>query len=366
MYSGPARDRRGSGLSGYEPAELGSRGGVVTQQRREQENKIEIHPAAALLPDPTTGEYERLKEDIRKNGLRVPVVLTADDRILDGRSRHRACQELGITMTSRTTTMTEETNPIGFVLSMNAARRHLARDQLVALYLVHNADTIEADQKAAQAAQQANLKKGNARELPVKPSGKTSAKIAKATGVSRSTVERVQKVVKKAPERLEDVATGKVSAIKVLEEIAPSEQPTAEDTYLTEIVTGSKRTMAAIKLTVKERRAVNPEVLDKAQEALRKVLAALETLAPRWTCTECDHVLDVGEEPDSKWECSNEQCGNTWVGDRQCDSCGKTFSRKELDHACPECEGEMEMVAWETVKEAPEPLTAPADGGATA
>lgn len=346
-------ERKGNAMNSRtdEYAEAEKRGAGATPQRREQQSAVDIHPAARLLPEPTAEEYERLKEDIRKNGLRVPIILAADGRILDGRSRIRACTELDIRYATKVATLDEMLDPPAFVLSMNAVRRHLLADQIVAIYLEANALKVEADQKAAQAAQQANLKKGDVRELHLKPSGKTSDKIARTTGVSRSTVERVQKVAKKAPERLADVAKGTVSAVKVLEGIQPSKQPSAANTYLTEIVTACKRAKTAIKVTVKERRAVDPVALGKAQEEVTELQDLLQTIAPRWECTGCHHALEMGEEPDPKWECSNEECGHAWVGDRQCDSCNNTFSRKELDHACPECQEEMEQVGWETVSD---------------
>jgi hypothetical protein len=101
-------------------------------------------------------------------------------------------------------------------------------DQIAAIYIQANAPRVEADQNAAEEAQQAGLKKGTARGVHVAPTGKTAEKIAKATGVSESTVKRVRKVKKVAPERLADVAAGHVSAMKVLKEIAPRKSATKD------------------------------------------------------------------------------------------------------------------------------------------
>lgn len=86
---------------------------------------LSVHPPAELFQAPITEDYERLKEDIRNHGQRVPIVLTSDGRILDGVSRARACQELEITPITRPATAVEETDPYAFVLSMNLARRQL-------------------------------------------------------------------------------------------------------------------------------------------------------------------------------------------------------------------------------------------------
>jgi ParB-like chromosome segregation protein Spo0J len=151
----------------------------------------EIHPAARRLPEPTLEEYERLKADIKEHGLRIPIVLTPDAEILDGRTRVRACAELGVPCASRTTTVDEAVDPVGFVLSMNAARRHLSATKVVEIYLEANKAKLEADQKSAKAAQRANLKQGGARGVSTTPTGKMAARIAEATGVSESTVKNV-------------------------------------------------------------------------------------------------------------------------------------------------------------------------------
>jgi hypothetical protein len=209
-------------------------------------------------------------------------------------------------------------DPTAFVLSMNAARRHLTGDQVIALYMQANAVTIEAEKAAGRVTQQANLKKGPARPegSTVSPSGKTAARIGKALGKSASAVKRVQRVQKVAPERMPEVVRGEISAARVLKKVAPTkakdpakaEQAMAkgeapaisvEDNYLTEIGEGRPVDSVAIRAT---------------QEAVRKLLDALETIAPRWVCSACNHTLAPGEEPEPKWECGNEGCGETWVG----------------------------------------------------
>ena len=52
------------------------------------ENKYQV------MPPLSDEEYEGLKGDIAENGVQVPVVLDADDNIIDGYHRVRAWQEL--------------------------------------------------------------------------------------------------------------------------------------------------------------------------------------------------------------------------------------------------------------------------------
>lgn len=56
----------------------------------------------------------------------MPVALTPDGQLLDGRHRWRACQELGIEPKTEIIT----TNPWAYVVSMNLHRRHLSVSQL--------------------------------------------------------------------------------------------------------------------------------------------------------------------------------------------------------------------------------------------
>jgi hypothetical protein len=52
------------------------------------ESILEPHPLASLFPPMGRYEYEELKADILRNGLRMPIVLF-EERILDGRNRYR-------------------------------------------------------------------------------------------------------------------------------------------------------------------------------------------------------------------------------------------------------------------------------------
>lgn len=49
-----------------------------------------------ILPQHTSDEIEALRDDLRVNGLKVPVILDEADSIIDGRLRARLCDTLGI------------------------------------------------------------------------------------------------------------------------------------------------------------------------------------------------------------------------------------------------------------------------------
>ncbi len=81
--------------------------------------------AADALPLLVGAEYATLRDDIAAHGLHMPVVLTPDGMLLDGRNRARACEELGITPA----TTVYEGEPVAYVVSLNIARRHLNENQ---------------------------------------------------------------------------------------------------------------------------------------------------------------------------------------------------------------------------------------------
>jgi len=86
---------------------------------------MEPHEYAMLLPGMAKNPYEGLKEDISRNGLVSPIV-TLDGKILDGRHRYKACDELGIEPRF------EEFSGGGaleYVISTNIHRRSLSEGQ---------------------------------------------------------------------------------------------------------------------------------------------------------------------------------------------------------------------------------------------
>jgi hypothetical protein len=84
------------------------------------------HPLAKLLPEMSWVEYVSTKDDIRRNGIVDPIVVTSDGLLLDGVHRSRIADELGITPP---TLVYVGSDPLTFVLSKNVFRRHLTTSQ---------------------------------------------------------------------------------------------------------------------------------------------------------------------------------------------------------------------------------------------
>ena len=87
------------------------------------------HPVAALFPDLNAADFAALKEDIRKFGVKVPILLHGG-QILDGRQRYRACQDLGIKCRC---VEWNGHDPWMEVQSRNLLRRQLSKEQVYAI-----------------------------------------------------------------------------------------------------------------------------------------------------------------------------------------------------------------------------------------
>jgi ParB-like nuclease domain len=100
---------------------------------------IKVHPAADLFPLMSESELRELGEDIKKNGLRYPVILWRENErkktayLLDGRNRLDAMELVGVPVLDGDGKLRHwslrEGEPYDLVLSLNVHRRHLTTEQ---------------------------------------------------------------------------------------------------------------------------------------------------------------------------------------------------------------------------------------------
>jgi hypothetical protein len=88
--------------------------------------ELEIHEAALIFPPMSEEDYASLKAGIRRSGQRETIKLLGG-KVLDGRHRLRACQELG--RKPRTEDLPPDTDPVDYVYNENYERRHLNESQ---------------------------------------------------------------------------------------------------------------------------------------------------------------------------------------------------------------------------------------------
>lgn len=95
-----------------------------------------VHPYADKFPMLPENELAELAESIAANGLRLPVVVTPDGLILDGRNRNEACKRAGV---EPATTVYDGDDLAEYVIDANSSRRHMsagARAMATALVLL--------------------------------------------------------------------------------------------------------------------------------------------------------------------------------------------------------------------------------------
>jgi len=152
---------------------------------------METHPAANVIRMMTDEEYSALRDDIEKNGLLQPIVL-CEGMILDGRNRHRACIELGI---SPTATKYNGDDPVGYVKSLNVKRRHLTPYEQIR-------EALKSEPEIKAKAKERQKKAGGA--VPQKSAEAvrdSRDELAKQAGVSHDTVAKVKKIEAKADDK---------------------------------------------------------------------------------------------------------------------------------------------------------------------
>jgi hypothetical protein len=181
----------------------------------------DIHDIALVLPDMSGSDYERLKQDIKKNGL-LDAIRLYEDKVLDGRHRQKACEELGI---EPRYLQYKGDDPAAYVLSKNLARRHLTVSQRAMIGAAMEPFFAKAAKKRQTGRPPKDEKVRAVRPGVSEHRARDDA--AKVVGVSPRVVQRAKRVLKEDPEAAEKVKEGKMSveaADKKLRVAQPTEQ----------------------------------------------------------------------------------------------------------------------------------------------
>jgi len=195
------------------------------QNWRKFATSLKAHPLADLFPMMGGKEYADLCGSIYTYGLLQPIVLDADNRIVDGRNRLRGCLDHNIEPRYVSfDTLDFDGDARQYIASINLYRRHLTDDQRVQI-----AALIYKDYREVAKAVQVAAGRG---ETPVNESVKgvpTAVKVAEAAKVSQHKAQQALKVAADAPELAPKVAAGEVKlaeAVKVAERKNPPKQRT--------------------------------------------------------------------------------------------------------------------------------------------
>lgn len=161
----------------------------------------EPHELSLAFPDMAPPQFSRLVDDIKANGLRHRIVLF-EGAILDGRHRYRACLEAGVEPRFKEF---DDGDPVVYVASENAARRHLTESQLAF------AVAAMADYERRKAKERQGTRTDLTSAPPGTEVGRASEKLAQKVGVGARTIDRAIKVREQgAPELQAAVASGEI------------------------------------------------------------------------------------------------------------------------------------------------------------
>ena len=86
-----------------------------------------FHDVTNIFPLMTAEEFDDLKKDLEKNGLKESIWIDNFGNIIDGRNRDRACKEIGLEPQYRV--YDGESSVVDFVVSLNFKRRNLTTTQ---------------------------------------------------------------------------------------------------------------------------------------------------------------------------------------------------------------------------------------------
>lgn len=166
-------------------------------------------PSRRPVPTLTSVELAHLTDDIRVNGVRVPVVVTADGRLLDGRNRVAAAVLAGLDEMP-VVEHGGDTDPYTVVVSHNVHRRHLTVGQRAAI-------AVELEPRYAEQARQRMLSGKSSNPEPDPAQGPTHPRApqardlaAKAVGTSGQRMSDYKKLEAEAPDLSARVAAGEL------------------------------------------------------------------------------------------------------------------------------------------------------------
>lgn len=181
----------------------------------------ELHPLCTLFPRLAGAAFDALVADIKANGLRSPIVLH-DEMILDGGNRYRACEAAGVEPQFE---RFAGGNPVSFVLSVNLHRRHMSAGQQAAI-------VASATDWAKAQTHGGNRKRDQGEGLHLE----TVKGRAAVAGATTRTQKDADKLARENPARAKDVAQGKTSLYRAVQENKPATPKPAAKPKKTKLV----------------------------------------------------------------------------------------------------------------------------------
>ncbi len=208
--------------------------------------EFEVHPFADAFPFINGEEFGQLVADVKKNGLREPIILNHDGTVLiDGRNRYRACDVAGVDQVyERLGAHYTEPMVLDLIVSKNMARRQLNQGQRALMALEYERYYAEAQPKGRPigGAPKRAITQGD--KSPRDPEAATlsrlhresAARAASVVGASRDAVHRAKAIVRDAPDLAAKVRSGELALDRADKErrarvaVMPKPEPTPKPT----------------------------------------------------------------------------------------------------------------------------------------
>lgn len=208
-----------------------------------------VHPFADVFPLIEGEEFDEMVLDVKRNGLRDPILLNHERTVLiDGRNRYRACEAAGVSVVFETLPDDQsEAMILDLIVSKNISRRQLTTGQRAFLALEYEkAFAEEAKERQREAGRhRAEQMHGHVTSEQLvadrpQPSEdpqerKSRSKAARTVGASPRSVQRAKTVETYAPELVEKVRSGDMALDQAekharqrkreMPEAAPAEKP---------------------------------------------------------------------------------------------------------------------------------------------
>ena len=168
---------------------------------------MKTHEFAEIFPMMSGKEFKELKEDIKQYGQQEPIILF-EGKILDGRNRYNACEELGIKPKLKEY---DGKDALQYVMSTNLKRRHLTDSQKAIVgrrYKVYYAKRYPQGQH----------------QVELVPPEKARDRAGEVVGVSGRYIDMAEEVIEQKPELEEKIMSGEITVKQAAREIKIEEQ----------------------------------------------------------------------------------------------------------------------------------------------
>lgn len=184
----------------------------------------------ALIPPLSADELEQLRLNMEADGCRNPLVVWGDT-ILDGHNRYAICLRQHLDFETVEKKFSDRDEAMAWIIRNQFGRRNLNPAQRAELALKLKPLIAEQAKANVLAAQESSPKRSgkapqNSAE-PIKPI-ETREELAKAAGVSRDTIAKVETVLAHAPEPVKEaMRTGEKSVHAAYRETKSAMEPKA-------------------------------------------------------------------------------------------------------------------------------------------